>query len=265
MRYLTLYLALCCALVAQTTKVGGSGTTKVGGAGTTKVSPIISASYNPATDGTVVEWLKADAPVYTTGTTQATNGQNAATWVASTGTNLLQATAINQPLFNTAVQNGLPAIVDDGSGAAKWMASSATAFGTLGQPYTVWIVMKTITTSGNPVFFDGISSSNRAVFYGNGGNWDMFAGTDTNGGAQDTSWHIFCLIYNGASSSITIDGGAPTTVNPGANSFVGLTINTLFDNSLRGSGQYGEIIIQNTTPGNKAGTLAYLRARWATF
>lgn len=37
MRYLTLYLALCSALVAQTTKVGGSGTTKVGGTGTTKV------------------------------------------------------------------------------------------------------------------------------------------------------------------------------------------------------------------------------------
>lgn len=47
MRYLTLYLALCCALVAQTTKVGGSGTTKVGGAGTTKVSPMAASVAAP--------------------------------------------------------------------------------------------------------------------------------------------------------------------------------------------------------------------------
>lgn len=49
MRYLIIYLVLCCALMAQATKVGGSGSTKAGGSGTTKVSAVVSASAT-ATD-----------------------------------------------------------------------------------------------------------------------------------------------------------------------------------------------------------------------
>lgn len=44
MRLFLLYLSLCCAIVAQTTKVGGTGTTKVGGTGTTKVGPVSAPS-----------------------------------------------------------------------------------------------------------------------------------------------------------------------------------------------------------------------------
>lgn len=265
MKTIFLFLALSVGLFAQSTKVGGSGSSKVGGSGSTKVTAYTSAAYNPATDPIVVQWVKADGAVYVSGTTQAVNGEDATTWVANTGQNLIQNTGANKLVFvsPSSAPSGLPAIVDDGSGSAKWMTSSS--FGTLTQPYTVWIVMKTITTSGFPIFFDGISASDRAVFNGASGQYNMYAGTDGTTGTQDTNWHIFCLKYNGASSSITIDGGAPTTLSVGTNSFVGMTLNTLFDNSLRGSGQYGEIIVQNALPGNQAGTLAYLRARWATY
>lgn len=213
-------------------------------------------TYNIATDTSIVQMLDVTAIT-------ATNNDYISTWAATVGNNAVQATGDNQFQYKTGQQNGLPALVDDGSGSAKYMATAS--FGTLAQPYTIWIVMKAGSTASYPAFIDGLSTSNRAIFYGNAGVWDMAAMTDTNGGTMDTNWHIFCLKFNGASSSITIDGDAPTTVNPGTNSFVGMTIGAAYDGSLRGQMSVGQIIVQNALPPNEAGLLAHLRDKWGTY
>lgn len=79
MRYLALYLALCCALIAQTTKVGGAGTTKVGGAGITKVAATSSGSA-PTLVNSGGEFT--GSTTFTTGWSP-TNGNTLAIWVYS--------------------------------------------------------------------------------------------------------------------------------------------------------------------------------------
>jgi hypothetical protein len=68
MRYIALYFALCFALIAQTTKVGGTGTTKVGGTGTTKVGAGAGTpTYYYSGTGTYSGSSSYDASFYTGG------------------------------------------------------------------------------------------------------------------------------------------------------------------------------------------------------
>lgn len=80
MRYLFLYLALCCGLIAQTTKVGGTGTTKVGGTGTTKVganAPTGPAFVREALRTTVEGGFASVVVLPLTGTTTIPSGHRA--------------------------------------------------------------------------------------------------------------------------------------------------------------------------------------------
>src|SRR5687768_1045575 len=62
--------------------------------------------------GGVAVWLRADGNVYSSGTTQAVNGANVATWVDSSvrANNATQPTATARPTFTSVAVNYNPAI-----------------------------------------------------------------------------------------------------------------------------------------------------------
>ncbi len=91
-------------------------------------------------------WLEADGNVYTSGTTQATNGQTVTTWVDASGQShdATQATSGNRPIFVTGAVNGKPVIRFDGIDDFMGTASGSYAV------QTYFIVFK--MASGGPSY-----------------------------------------------------------------------------------------------------------------
>ena len=220
----------------------------IGGAG---------GSYNPATDSTVVEWLKAD--VLSQG-----NGSSVLDWTASKGLDATNVAPAFAPLFLTPFKNGLPVIAFTNLSSQVYLTTTAD-MATLSQPYAVGIVFKLQSTPAySTAFYDGMDSTHRALngydtatsqFFG-------YSGLVADYKAADTLWHTAIIIYNGASSQVAIDGGAPSTINPGSNQLIGLCVGS--DQTLGHGGicYLGELIVWNASPANLSSVYSYFTGRW---
>jgi hypothetical protein len=225
-----------------------------------------SSPYNPATDSSVVEWLKADA------ITGVSNGTSFSIWPHSIGNDAIKPSAASQPTYSTGQQNKLPA-VQFAAGSPN-QAMTISGFGVLSQPYSVWVVYKfyTLNAGGNQLIFDGLVSNNRTILENlkNDNRIGAFAGgtaLDTSQVFDSTSYHTAYLTFNGASSTYAFDGASSTTFtgNIGTLSMSGLTLGDKFDFSLPGDCYIGELLVQNAIPSNPASIFTYFRNRWATY
>lgn len=215
-------------------------------------------SYSPSTDGSVIQWLKADAM-------NLANNDPVSVWTNSIG---LDATGAAPPTYKTAQKNGLPAVLFYNDGQNHYLATSNFSEA-LTQPFTVWVVFQLVESSpGDYIFvFDGVNSGNRAAFLRDGGTdkFDIFSGIEFKTGTPDTNWHIAKCVFNGASSSLTIDNGSPATGDAGSQSLDALLLGINQSLSLNPRVMIGEVIIQNTLPADSSGVFSYLNGRWAIY
>lgn len=155
------------------------------------------------------------------------------------GNDLVQATETNKPTWNS---NGI--LFD---GVDNFM--KAAAF-TLVQPEFIYIVVKQVTYSANDRFFDG-NTTNKGIVYqaGTTPQIQAYAGassTNDSNLALDT-YGILRVLFNGASSTLQVNGNAQITGNFGAADMGGFY---LAANAATGGSQFGnievkEVIIRN--------------------
>lgn len=152
------------------------------------------------------------------------------TWPDEIGSEDLTQTGANRPTYRTAgTINAVPAVRGDGS---QYLNRTAASFTGLAQPDTVVVVAKyaTLTNTSDPYLFDGAGSTRQILTgrYSNISVWLFFAGTVVEGGASNTSAHLWLGYFNGASSVGQIDGTQVSSGNFGSNSLDGMA---LFTNS----------------------------------
>ncbi len=223
-------------------------------------TPVSGGGYDPTTDTHNKETLDAIA------ITGATDNLPFTPWQATVGVNAVQATAINQPIYHTGVKNGHPAVTfANVGGNLAWMTVST--FGTIAQANEIWIVARFDNVSTNNVIFDGAGSTNRQAVYSASADLRIFAGSDVSSGlTSDTGFHIYHFVFNGSSSTVTIDGGSATAGKAaGSNSLVGLTIGSLFDQSLGSFVTIGKIMVRDEANTQNAAILLYLNTEWNVY
>jgi hypothetical protein len=139
---------------------------------------------------------------------------------------LTQATATKQPTCSVS-DSGHPGLKFDGSND---FLAGGTAYA---QPMTIFVVAKKTATSGYHTLIDGATDNLRIIRVDDGTNETTLYALGA-GGISDGTWangarHIACGIFNGASSSIRLDGGTITSGNPGAGGSTAFTLGILGD------------------------------------
>ncbi len=160
------------------------------------------AAVQPDSVSGIYYWFKAD-------TLSLNDGDAVTTWTDSSGSarNATQATASAKPTYKTSLLNGKPVVRFDGGD------SLATASSTVTQPLTTFIVSRAsvmknqirFTMGSNYVYNDTTSG---ASFYAGGTPYTFTTNV--------LQWNIWDYASNGASSDIVVNGGTPTTGNPGS-------------------------------------------------
>lgn len=226
------------------------------------------AAFSPADVPDLVEWLKADAGLYTTAagsTPAASNGDPVGRWEdQSAGLNhLTQATGAARPTLVTAAVNSRPCVRYDG--VDDFLAS---AMFTRSQPHFLLLVAKLRTWTANTYWLDA-GNVDRAVLYSGGTNGvGTYAGSD--GPAINNvsgSWVILGTAFAGASSSITLNAGTPVTGNAGTSGADGLTLGSRAGGSSFTEIDVAEVIAYTRVPTaqERSDLLAYLNARYAIY
>lgn len=129
--------------------------------------------------------------------------------------------ATNGPAYTTGAQNGLSVARFVGASSQK-LSMAVGGWSTLTQPLTIAWVGKATTTAATQIFIDS-TDVNRCAFFLNstGPAWTAFATSSQNfTGAPpaNTSFHSFILVFNGASTTLTLDGTIYTVAaNSGGN------------------------------------------------
>lgn len=91
-------------------------------------------------------------------------------------------------------------------------------WGPLAQPNSLVIIGAHNGGLSNRDYVDSLSA-NRQLFDDTGGVWRMLASSSAPTSiAADDNKHLFIALYNGASSTLQVDGTVSSTVNPGTNS-----------------------------------------------
>lgn len=123
-----------------------------------------------------------------------------------------RATAAGRPTLQAGVQNGRSVVEFDG--VDDYM--DLTPWSTLPQPVTTFLVGKIGTTTAEQAFIDA-QTSRQMLFSNVSGQWVMHAGASISGGTSDTNPHVLTAVYDGASSSLRVDGADVLSGDPGTN------------------------------------------------
>lgn len=129
-----------------------------------------------------------------------------------------QSTAGTRPVIAAAVQNGLDALRFHEDGTTDWLSVPST--GVSAQPYTLFSALKFNDAAASEHVF----MNSNAVTFQDGGDSDkytLYAGQTLDAGTVG-NWAVFGGTYNGASSTISVNGTA-TTGNAGTNVISGAT------------------------------------------
>jgi hypothetical protein len=195
------------------------------------------------------------------------DGDQIATWSDLSGNSrdAAQATSTKRFLYKTNIINGLPIARADGSD--DLMVTSAF---TLNQPCTVFavIVQRTDPTMNKGILDGGGSAYTRYVYYPASGNTiGIYAGTTLGGPTIVTGTpYYLTAIFNGASSSIRVNGGTPSSGNAGSSAASGFTIGAAYNGASAEYGQtdFGEIFAYNSvlSAGDLSDVHNYLAAKW---
>lgn len=175
----------------------------------------------------------------------------------------------------TAATTARPTVSTIGSLGALLFASPnhmlSAAF-TQAQPITLFCVVKY-----SPSVPSGIASQpvgnpapGPCIFtQGAPGQWTYYAGTvQQSVTAADTGAHVLDGIFNGAGSSLNLDGVTISSANPGAAGHATKSISFGADagNSAPYTGLLGEVLYYSSalSAPNRASIEAYLKAKWGT-
>lgn len=147
------------------------------------------------------------------------------------GNNLAQAAAGDQPLYVASMKNGHAGARFDGTNHYLQIAFT----GALSQPFTYYAVAAMDITIVNDnqyhnLFDDDTGAARVALRQHQPSTPDtfaMYAGSSVTDGPTDTSWILWSLLYNGASSEIRRSGSL-SSGNAGAANAAGLTVGSAF-------------------------------------
>jgi hypothetical protein len=163
-------------------------------------------SFAPLYLDNCVLWLPMDREV-----TVGSGTVSAAADESGAGNSVSQGTPANQPAFNQSdsIYGDAPTLSFNGVAT-----SLVTPTWNLVQPFTVYCVGEIDNAGG--AMWEG--SANRIILRTSAGHWQFFAGSLVTSANGDTNPHVFCVVYNGASSALFVDrfDVADTTGNSGA-------------------------------------------------
>lgn len=215
------------------------------------------SKFQPSDISGLLIWMRADE-------LGLSDAAAVSTWTnGGSGLNFTQATGANQPTFRIAVQNGLGIIRFDG---INDLLSSAAM--SLAQPCTTyWVASRTGNTTAYNV---GLTQATEAIAFGfkNEANlWYAYTNPAlTTQAAADSAFHIMTCNYNGASSTMRVDGTAAAvaldagdvsndTFHIGATSAAGAPL----------AGDIGEILVYTGahTAAQITSVEQHLSAKWA--
>lgn len=237
--------------------VGTSGTWNWGLVGAGNVTP-----WTQTSPANLYMWYKADS-----GVTPTTGGSTVTGWsdMSGTGMNLSQNWGTHATV-STITQNGLPMVYFDGAGSLSSPDKGNTA-----QPYTLFIAFKPTTWANGTyqaIYED--YSSNILVRKANGStSVNLYSGAEivgpavTNGAAS-----LITAVGNGESSSISLNGGTPTTGNAGTAAVNNYSIlGCVGGSSYCYTGHIMEILRYNAllSADDQAKVRNYLNAKWAIY
>lgn len=206
-------------------------------------------------------WLKADAIV------GLNDGDPVSTWADASGNgrDLTQALT-KRPTYKTNIVNGLPVVRFDGTNDVLISPSFSYE-----QPSTIFMVNKT-TSSDFKYWFSSRGGFGMAAYQNAGSpTLSMYAGSAgqpasnrLNGSLPPSSFELWRMKYNGASSALHLNNAAQTyaTGSPGSNSGDGLYLGNRYDESLPAGVDFAEFLIYDPAPG--ASDVAAIEAYLAT-
>jgi len=162
---------------------------------------------------------------------------------APAGDDVTMAIAGWQPLFVASIQNGRAGMRHDGTD--DHLRGAFTTGGALSQPFNVFAVGKldasVVNDNSDRVLIDSDDSTNRMSLQKWGGatpdSWVIYAGGSRVGGAADSNWHIWSVLFNGLTGGFWIDAASQNSGNAGAHNADGITIGA----SITTSKWYGDI------------------------
>lgn len=175
-------------------------------------------------------WLRANEGTFQDSaktTVAISDGDVIGAWEDQSGNNrdVLQGTTANKPTLRLNVRNGRSVVRFDG--VNDFLQAS---YANIVQPYVRFVVIESDGAISEQIV-SSVDSNNAVLFISDGSTFDIFAGNILGGPAFDTNWHIFVGVFDGASSSIRIDGSA-TLGDAGANVIDGGATIGAFHNGL---------------------------------
>jgi hypothetical protein len=216
--------------------------------------------YSPGADPNLLTWFKADS-------LDLTNNARVSIWNpsgGSMGVAVGQSVSSNRPIFQTAQQNGLPAVLFDG---ATGYLTNIAPFTIAQQPVTLFLVYQHVgPVTGMEHSFLGSTPHASSWWVGDRQGTNVAcAGTFGTAVPVDQFWHTIMYVMNGANSKYQIDGGAETPIagNPGTDGIDSLEFGGQIGNEFLANLFMGEVLIYNgDQSANETAIYGYLHSRW---
>lgn len=149
------------------------------------------------------------------------DGDAIQTFTPAKGLAFTQATSAKRPTIRRNVIDGHSTLRADGVDDAIAQAAGAAKV----QPNTYLVIAKTNDLAGQRRLVDSLSGATAHVVRTNASKWEMLGNGQTIvGGATTGAWRAVHALFNGASSSIALDGGTATSGDIGSAAPTGLTL-----------------------------------------
>lgn len=181
--------------------------------------------------------------------------------ISGNGRHLDQTTLNNQPAVANSAINSRPAIDFDGSN------DSLSATFTLSQPVRIFCVGNFRATGTQTQLFDGNATNSMRLYVSGVNQLALFAGATLSATvASITGWFVYECVFNGASSSLIIDGTTLASGNAGSNVAGGLRLAVLgTGNSNFTNCQIAEVVLYSRaiTAGEASSVRSYLGGKYA--
>jgi len=161
------------------------------------------------------------------------------------------------PIYETDVINGNPAVYTDGDDdylATTWSEISAPN-------YVYAVFQKLNPTSRNETLLDSFSSSRSEFRQSGGGTWRMEGSDLIDDGGTDSDNHILVAIFDGANSSMRLDGSEVVSGDVGSTSYDGFQIGESSVGGQHGEYYIGEILVYYSEP-STSDVESYLSDKW---
>jgi hypothetical protein len=194
-----------------------------------------------SSDNVEVDFGFLDGWVDSAGITTWLGGANGhvVTWYdqSGNGRDLIQATALSQPIFDASGIGALPAI--------SFLSNSlAAAFATLAQPLSEFYVFQATSIAAANALSDSYPAGTVCRTEVGTTSYNIGAGANLTGGTPDTDAHQLTTLKKGATSVIREDGAGIAAGNAGTQSLVsGLVLGVRTGGTNPLTGLFGEYIL----------------------